>query len=123
MRSSNISGLRVYVSGDTEDIPEMRDLEDIDVACVCMTLACTMDVERAAERRMTVPRASRVMLRRDAAAILCCGGPDDGAVSRPTGERHAAAVCGVTGKHASAGIPCQSRLQGSRSVHQARAAT
>ena len=44
-----LSGLRLYVSGDTEDIPEMRDLEDIDAAFVCMNLPYTMDVESAAE--------------------------------------------------------------------------
>lgn len=44
-----LSGLRFYVSGDTEDIPEMRELEDIDVAFVCMNMPYTMDVERAAD--------------------------------------------------------------------------
>ncbi len=41
-------GFRVYVSGDTEDIPEMRALENIDVAFVCMNLPFTMDAEAAA---------------------------------------------------------------------------
>lgn len=41
-------GFRVYISGDTEDIPEMRALENIDVAFVCMNLPFTMDVEAAA---------------------------------------------------------------------------
>jgi len=41
-------GFRVYVSGDTEDIPEMRVLKDIDLAFVCMNLPFTMDVEQAA---------------------------------------------------------------------------
>ena len=41
-------GFRVYVSGDTEDIPEMRALENIDLAFVCMNLPFTMDVEQAA---------------------------------------------------------------------------
>lgn len=44
-----LSGLRIYVSGDTEDIPEMRNLEDIDVAFVCMNLPYTMTVEQAAD--------------------------------------------------------------------------
>ncbi len=39
---------RVYISGDTEDIPEMRALEDIDLAFVCMNLPFTMDAEAAA---------------------------------------------------------------------------
>jgi L-ascorbate metabolism protein UlaG (beta-lactamase superfamily) len=37
----------VYVSGDTEDIPEMRALEGIDIAFVCMNLPYTMDVQQA----------------------------------------------------------------------------
>ena len=41
-------GVRIYVSGDTEDIPEMRALEDIDYAFVCMNLPYTMTVEQAA---------------------------------------------------------------------------
>jgi L-ascorbate metabolism protein UlaG (beta-lactamase superfamily) len=43
-----MGGKRIYVSGDTEDIPEMRQLKDIDVAFVCMNLPYTMDVEHAA---------------------------------------------------------------------------
>ena len=39
---------RVYVSGDTEDVPEMRALKDIDVAFLCMNLPFTMTVEQAA---------------------------------------------------------------------------
>ncbi len=41
-------GKRVYISGDTEDIPEMRQLKDIDMAFVCMNLPYTMTVESAA---------------------------------------------------------------------------
>lgn len=41
-------GFRVYISGDTEDIPEMRALKDIDLAFVCMNLPFTMDVKAAA---------------------------------------------------------------------------
>ncbi len=40
---------RIYISGDTEDIPEMRQLEDIDIAFVCMNLPYTMDVDHAAD--------------------------------------------------------------------------
>jgi len=43
-----VDGLRVYVSGDTEDTPEMRALENIDIAFVCMNLPFTMDAEAAA---------------------------------------------------------------------------
>src|SRR5690606_33399035 len=39
---------RIYISGDTEDIPEMRNLKNIDIAFVCMNLPYTMPVERAA---------------------------------------------------------------------------
>ncbi len=39
---------RVYISGDTEDIPEMRNLKNIDLAFVCMNLPYTMTVESAA---------------------------------------------------------------------------
>ncbi|TVZ28020.1 L-ascorbate metabolism protein UlaG (beta-lactamase superfamily) [Gillisia sp. Hel_I_86] len=42
-------GQRLYISGDTEDIPEMRALENIDVALVCMNLPYTMTVEDAAD--------------------------------------------------------------------------
>lgn len=42
-------GVRVYISGDTEDIPEMRSLRDIDKAFVCMNLPYTMTVESAAD--------------------------------------------------------------------------
>lgn len=38
----------VYVSGDTEDISEMRSLENINVAFVCMNLPYTMDIYQAA---------------------------------------------------------------------------
>ncbi|HEX8039323.1 MAG TPA: MBL fold metallo-hydrolase [Chryseosolibacter sp.] len=40
---------RVYISGDTSGIPEMRALKDIDVAFVCMNLPYTMDIQEAAE--------------------------------------------------------------------------
>ncbi|WP_400078218.1 MBL fold metallo-hydrolase [Winogradskyella sp. R77965] len=39
---------RIYISGDTEDIPEMRSLKNIDKAFVCMNLPWTMTVESAA---------------------------------------------------------------------------
>lgn len=44
----NFEGFRVYISGDTEDIPEMRALMDIDLAFVCMNLPFTMDANAAA---------------------------------------------------------------------------
>ena len=45
----NIGGKRLYFSGDTEDIPEMRALQNIDKAFVCMNLPYTMTVESAAD--------------------------------------------------------------------------
>ncbi len=45
----NLGGKQFYISGDTEDIPEMRNLDNIDVAFVCMNLPYTMDVEAAAD--------------------------------------------------------------------------
>ena len=42
-------GKRFYISGDTEDTPEMRALKNIDVAFVCMNLPYTMPPEEAAE--------------------------------------------------------------------------
>ena len=44
-----IGGKRIYISGDTEDIEEMRALENIDYAFVCMNLPYTMTVEQAAD--------------------------------------------------------------------------
>ncbi|GMQ31299.1 MBL fold metallo-hydrolase [Algoriphagus confluentis] len=43
-----LGGKKLYFSGDTEDIPEMRGLTGIDAAFVCMNLPYTMDVEQAA---------------------------------------------------------------------------
>jgi L-ascorbate metabolism protein UlaG (beta-lactamase superfamily) len=45
----NIAGKNIYISGDTEDIPEMRALKDIDMAFVCMNLPYTMDINQAAK--------------------------------------------------------------------------
>lgn len=45
----SLAGKRLYVSGDTEDIPEMRALAGIDLAFVCMNLPYTMTVEAAAD--------------------------------------------------------------------------
>jgi L-ascorbate metabolism protein UlaG (beta-lactamase superfamily) len=41
-------GKRVYIAGDTEAIPEMRDLKSIDIAFMCMNLPYTMTPEEAA---------------------------------------------------------------------------
>lgn len=44
-----LGGKSIYISGDTEDIPEMRSLKNIDIAFVCMNIPYTMDVKQAAE--------------------------------------------------------------------------
>lgn len=43
----SIDGSRVYIAGDTEDIPEMRALKDIDIAFLPMNLPYTMDIDQA----------------------------------------------------------------------------
>jgi L-ascorbate metabolism protein UlaG (beta-lactamase superfamily) len=43
-----LGDVRVYVAGDTEDIPEMSDLRDIDVAFLPMNLPYTMTPEMVA---------------------------------------------------------------------------
>ncbi len=45
----NIGGKNVYLSGDTQGIPEMRALKHIDIAFVCMNLPYTMNVDEAAD--------------------------------------------------------------------------
>ncbi len=44
-----IGGERIYIGGDTEAVPEMRELEGIKIAFVPMNLPYTMGVEQAAE--------------------------------------------------------------------------
>jgi L-ascorbate metabolism protein UlaG (beta-lactamase superfamily) len=39
---------RIYISGDTEDIQEIKELKNIDYAFVCMNIPFTMTVEQAA---------------------------------------------------------------------------
>ena len=46
--------LRVYVAGDTEDIPEMKDLKNIDVAFLPVNLPFTMTGEMAANAVKTI---------------------------------------------------------------------
>ena len=47
-----INQKRIYISGDTEDIAEMRSLKNIDYAFICMNLPYTMTVEQAASAVM-----------------------------------------------------------------------
>ncbi len=44
----SIAGKRIYIAGDTENIPEMADIKDIDVAFLPMNLPYTMSPEMAA---------------------------------------------------------------------------
>lgn len=44
----HMGGKNIYISGDSEDIPEMRALKNIDVAFVSMNLPYTMDIDQAA---------------------------------------------------------------------------
>jgi L-ascorbate metabolism protein UlaG (beta-lactamase superfamily) len=44
-----IGGKNIYISGDTQGIPEMRALKNIDIAFVCMNLPFTMDIMEAAD--------------------------------------------------------------------------
>jgi L-ascorbate metabolism protein UlaG (beta-lactamase superfamily) len=43
-----LGGKRIFISGDTEDVPEIRALENIDAAFLCMNLPFTMTVLKAA---------------------------------------------------------------------------
>lgn len=43
-----LDGLRIYISGDTEDIPEMKDFKDIDVAFLSTNQPFTMTPEQTA---------------------------------------------------------------------------
>ena len=52
-----IGDLRIYVAGDTEDVPEMADLKDIDVAFLPINQPFTMTVEQAVRAaRMIRPK-------------------------------------------------------------------
>ena len=44
-----IGGKQLYISGDTQGIPEMRALKNIDIAFVCMNLPYTMNINEAAD--------------------------------------------------------------------------
>lgn len=41
-----LDGLRIYIAGDTEDIPEMGDIKDIDIAFLPVNQPYTMTVEQ-----------------------------------------------------------------------------
>lgn len=49
-----LDGFRVYISGDTEDIPEMRNIKDIDVAFLSTNQPFTMTPEQSARAAKTI---------------------------------------------------------------------
>ena len=49
-----IDGLRIYIAGDTEDIPEMANLKDIDVAFLPCNQPYTMTPEQVAKAARTI---------------------------------------------------------------------
>ena len=49
-----IDGLRIYIAGDTEDIPEMASLQDIDVAFLPCNQPYTMTPEQVAKAARTI---------------------------------------------------------------------
>lgn len=52
-----LGGTRIYIAGDTEDIPEMKNLKDIDIAFLPVNQPYTMTVAQAARAaRMFTPR-------------------------------------------------------------------
>jgi L-ascorbate metabolism protein UlaG (beta-lactamase superfamily) len=49
-----IAGLRVYIAGDTENIPEMKNLTGVDIAFLPMNLPYTMTPEMTADAARTI---------------------------------------------------------------------
>ena len=49
-----IDGLRIYIAGDTEDIPEMSFIQDIDVAFLPVNQPYTMTVEQCVNAAKTI---------------------------------------------------------------------
>ena len=50
----NIDGTRIYVAGDTEDIPEMAQLHDIDLAFLPVNQPYTMTIDQAEKAALTI---------------------------------------------------------------------
>jgi L-ascorbate metabolism protein UlaG (beta-lactamase superfamily) len=50
----NFAELTIYIAGDTENIPEMSDLQNIDIAFLPMNLPYTMTPEMVAEAAKTI---------------------------------------------------------------------
>ena len=49
-----LDGLRIYIAGDTEDIPEMQDLKDIDIAFLPCNQPYTMTVDQLVNAAKTI---------------------------------------------------------------------
>lgn len=49
-----LDGLRIYIAGDTEDIPEMAEVKDIDVAFLPVNQPYTMTVEQCVRAAQTI---------------------------------------------------------------------
>ena len=49
----NLGGTKVYIAGDTENIPEMKEFKDIDIAFLPMNLPYTMTEEMVADAAKT----------------------------------------------------------------------
>ena len=49
-----IDGLRIYIAGDTEDIPEMADIHDIDIAFLPCNQPYTMTADQLAKAAKTI---------------------------------------------------------------------
>lgn len=50
----DIEGFRIYIAGDTEDIPEMENIKDIDVAFLPCNLPFTMTPEQVSKAARTI---------------------------------------------------------------------
>ena len=49
-----LDGLRIYIAGDTEDIPEMADIKDIDIAFLPVNQPYTMTVDQCVNAAKTL---------------------------------------------------------------------
>ena len=69
-----LDGLRIYIAGDTEDIPELSDIKDIDIAFLPCNQPFTMTPDQLVRAARTVK--PRVLF------PYHCGGTDLSSVSR-----------------------------------------
>ena len=49
-----IDGLRIYIAGDTEDIPEMAEIKDIDIAFLPCNQPYTMTIDQLVKAAKTI---------------------------------------------------------------------